>query len=187
MRVTHVAKNQEVRTRHAFNDDEWSRILRATLEGPVRRKMTGRQRWLLYRTAAATGFRAAECAALRKQDFAADMRTVHLEPQFSKNGEAADQPIPPWLRDDLRDYLANLRPGDWLWPGGWRRLPSGDWQEAGWIADKGAGKFFHDDAADAGIKIGLKAKGANGGRVLDFHSWRHVFGLSLRACRRRCR
>ena len=51
---------------------------------------------------------------------------------------------------------------------------------AGWIADKGAGKILKADATDAGIEIGQKAKEKNGGRVLDFHSFRRVFGVSLR-------
>lgn len=67
----------------------------------------------------------------------------------------------------------------WLWPGVCGRI-EGRWQEAGWIADKGAGKILKDDVKDAGLPISRKAAGWNEGQVLDFPSFHHTFGISLR-------
>ncbi|WP_339911811.1 hypothetical protein [Symmachiella dynata] len=179
-RRTHVPKNQEIRTRHAFTKEELVKIFNAALQGPLRQKWTGVQRELLYRLCMETGFRAAEAGAIRKRDFAEDLTTVHLAPWFAKSGKEADQPIPEWLRPKLSLFLEPLKPEDFLWPGGWKEQDDGTWEKRGWINYKGAGRVLKADAADAGIVIGQKAKAKNGGRVLDFHSLRHNFGISLR-------
>ena len=70
--------------------------------------------------------------------------------------------------------------------------------EAGWIAGKEAGELLRKDAAPVGIVIGRKGQEANGGRVLDFHSFRHSYisaldragiseGLSRKLARASCR
>jgi hypothetical protein len=70
--------------------------------------------------------------------------------------------------------------------------------EAGWIAGKSAGEFLRKDGARVGIVIGRKGQEANGGRVLDFHSFRHSYvsaldragiseGLSRKLARASCR
>ena len=157
-RRTHVAKNEEVRTRHAFTSDELKKIFNATLEGPIRQKWPGLQRELLYRFCMETGFRAAEAGAMRKQDFAEDLTSVHIAPWFTKSGKEADQPIPELLRPKLALFLTSLSQGEFLWPGGWKQLDDGSWSKAGWVNYKGAGRVLNADAAAAGIEIGQKAK-----------------------------
>jgi len=179
-RRTHVPRNEEKRTRNGFTKDELVQIFRAARNGPVRLKFTGWQRELFYRFCIETGFRAAEAAAMKKQDFADDLTSVHIAPWFAKDGKAADQPLPEWFRNDLEKYLDTLQSGDWLWPRGWKQQDDGKWVKAGWIKDKGAGKMLKADAAAAGLEIGQEAKEKNGGRVLDFHAFRHNFGISLR-------
>jgi integrase len=183
-RRTHVAKNEEVRTRHAFTGDELKKIFNATLKGPIRQKWTGLQREILYHFCAETGFRAAEAGAMRKQDFAEDLTSVHIAPWFTKSGKEADQPIPELLRPKLALFIEPLSRGDFLWPDGWKQADDGSWYKAGWVNYKGAGRVLKADAAAAGIEIGQKAKEINGGRVLDFHSFRHNYGISLRGLKK---
>lgn len=180
LRRTHVLKNEEVRTRNAFTQDELVKILRSARNGPVRRRMTGPQRELLYRFCIETGFRAAEAAAIRKQDFADDFNSVHLAPWFAKNGKSVDQPLPEWLRDDIAAFIQPLNSDDFLWPGGWTKNESKEWVTRGWVLDRGAGRVLKFDADNAGLNIAQKAKEQNQGRVLDFHSLRHNYGISLR-------
>jgi integrase len=85
------------------------------------------------------------------------------------------QPIPSFLRPALAGALEGLADGDFLWPGGWRKDERGRWAPAGWVAGKDAGELLRRDAARAGIVIGRAGREANGGRVLDFHSFRHSY------------
>ncbi len=98
-----------------------SRIIEAATLAPTRAGLSGRQRALLYAMASLSGFRARECAALRRQDFSDDFAFVNLSGLFSKNRKSATIPIPPNLRDILTEYAAKLAPDAFLWPGGWRQ------------------------------------------------------------------
>jgi len=49
---------------------------------------------------------------------------------------------------------------------------------SGWVKDHRSGDFLRD-AADVGIAIGRKGNAANGGKVLDFHSFRHTYISNL--------
>lgn len=179
-RKTGICKGTEVRKRDAYTDSELSRILTATRSGPMRYKFTALQRVMLYRFACETGFRAEECAAVRKKDFSDDLCWVHLATHFTKDKKGANQPIPQRIRADLSQFIVNLGPDDWLWPGGWQQNDRGKWVAAGWIKDSKAGYILTQDATAAGLVIGLRGMSQNGGRALDFHSFRHVFGVSLR-------
>jgi integrase len=98
---------------------------------------------------------------------------------FTKNRKRATLPIPPGLREVLSEYATSLAPDEFLWPGGWEQNEKLEWVPAGWIKDSRAADFLRADAALAGIVIGRKGKEANGGRVLDFHSYRHTFVSNL--------
>ncbi len=50
---------------------------------------------------------------------------------------------------------------------------------AGWIKDNRAGELLRADASLVNIVIGRKGKEANGGRVLDFYSFRHTYISNL--------
>jgi integrase len=177
--VTAVEARDVVHGRGAFTTGEIEAIAASARTGPSYRGLTGYQRSLLYVFAASTGLRAKECAAVRKADLGADLASVLVTGQFTKNGVDAVQPVPSALRADLEAYVAGLGEEEFLWPGGWQRDEQGRWVEAGWIAGKEAGEFLRRDAAKVGIVIGRKGKEANGGRVLDFHSLRHTYVSAL--------
>jgi hypothetical protein len=134
---------------------------------------------MLYGFAASTGFCGRECAAVRKCDLSADLNFVQLSGVFCKNGKKSTQPLPPAIRGSLHPYVFGLGENDFLWPGGWRQGESGEWVEHGWIKDRRAGELLRFDAASVGIVIGRKGKEANGGKVLDFHSFRRTYISNL--------
>lgn len=178
--VTYVDQERNVvHTRSEFTRDEMSRIIRVATGATPLAGLTGRQRALLYAFAASTGFRARECAAIRRQDFTEDFAFVTLSGLFTKNRKRATLPIPPSLREVLAEYAAKLAPDALLWPGGWEQNQKKEWVPAGWIKDSRAGEFLRADAALVGIVIGRKGKESNGGRVLDFHSFRHTYISNL--------
>jgi integrase len=181
LEVTCVEAADVVHGRGAFTREEIERIAEAARKGPSYRGLTGPQRALLYVFASCTGLRAKECAAVRKGDFGPGLACVRLLGQFTKNSQDAMQPIPSFLRPTLAEYVRALGEDDFLWPGGWDQDGQGGWVEAGWIAGKEAGEFLRKDAANCspGIVIGRKGQEANGGRVLDFHSFRHSYVSSL--------
>jgi len=172
--ITFVDPERDViHNRGSFTMDELNRIIAAATEAPKFAGLTGRQRAMLYAFAAVTGFRARECAAIRRQDFTDDLSIVVLSGLFTKNRKKAMLPLPPALREILADYVTKLRPEEFLWPGGWRQNENGEWIAAGWIKDSRAGDMLRADAGGVGIIIGRVGKEGNGGRVLDFHSLRH--------------
>jgi integrase len=179
LEVTCVDAADVVHDRGAFRVEEIEAIAAAGRGGPAYRGLAGPQRAMLYPFAACTGFRAKECAAVRKRDLAPDLAFVRISGLFTKNDREAVQPIPSFLRPALAGYVAQLSDEDFLWPGGWEQDDQGRWVEAGWIAGKEAGEFLRRDAAKVGIVIGRKGREANGGRVLDFHSFRHSYVSAL--------
>ena len=198
LQVTCVDAADVVHGRGAFRPEEIEAIAAAARSGPPCRGLTGEQRALLYVFASCTGFRAKECAAVRRRDLASDLSFVRISGEFTKNAKEALQPIPSFLRPALAGCTATLGNDDFLWPGGWEQDDQGRWVEAGWIAGKEAGEFLRRDAARVGIVIGRKGQEANGGRVLDFHSFRHSYvsaldragiseGLSRKLARASCR
>jgi integrase len=179
LEVTHVDAAGVVHGRGAFRTEEIEAIAGAARTGPTFRDLTGNQRALLYAFASSTGLRAKECAAARKEDFGPEYSYVRISGQFTKNGADAAQPIPSFLRPAMAEYVATLGDDDFLWPGDWAQDDQSRWVEAGWIAGKSAGEFLRRDAAKVGIVIGREGKEANGGLVLDFHSFRHCYVTQL--------
>jgi integrase len=178
--VTYVDQERDVvYTRSEFTLEEMGRIIQAATGATPMAGLTGRQRALLYAFAASTGFRARECAAIRRQDFTEGFGFVTLSGFFTKNRKRATLPIPPKLREVLAEYAAKLAPDEFLWPGGWEQNEKREWMPAGWIKHSRAGDFLRADAALVGIVIGRKGKSANGGRLLDFHSYRHTYISNL--------
>ena len=178
--MTHVSASDVVHDRGAFATEEIAAIAAVARDGRVSHGLTGQQRALLYLFAASTGLRAKECAAVRKGDFGPDLAFVRISGQFTKNDQDAMQPIPSFLRPAVADLTAGMADdAAFLWPGGWQQDAKGRWVEAGWIAGKEAGMFLRADAAKVHIVIGRKGKEANGGQVLDFHSFRHSYVSAL--------
>lgn len=136
------------------------------------RGLSGRDRAVLYATAAASGFRAQELAALEPESFdlAGPVPAVTLPARVAKNRRAAVQPLPQDLARELTDYLADKPAGRPVWPGSW-------WDKA---AD-----MLRIDLEAAGIPFILEAAAEE--LRCDFHSLRHSFvglceaaGLSVR-------
>ncbi len=122
------------------------------------RDLTGPMRAALYLTAAATGFRAGELAVVTPAHVRAEVPSIRLSAEETKNGKEADQPIPPAVVNRLAPLLASTPPAARLWPGSW-------WERA---AD-----MFRDDMAEAGLAVVV------GGEEAVFHSLRHTYGTML--------
>jgi integrase len=121
--------------------------------------MTGADRYHLYLTACATGFRAGELASLTPASFdlGALPARVTLPARKGKNRRLAVQPLPADVAEALRDYLAG-RPADLsVWPGCW--------------SDRAA-DMLRPDLAAAGIPF--RVEGPDGPLFADFHALRHT-------------
>ena len=130
----------------------------------ARRKLTAESRAVLYATAAFSGYRAGELAALTPAAFRLDGRTptIDLSGEFTKNGKDASQPVPNDLAELLRGFLAGLPRGVPVWPGTWCTRSA---------------EMIRRDAAAAGLTLDVDARG--GPEVLDFHSLRGTYATFL--------
>jgi site-specific recombinase XerC len=113
--------------RHARCDlsaEELAHLLEAarTSSKPIR-CLSGPDRYFLYLTAAATGFRASELASMTPESFALDRDapTATVQAGCTKNRKLAVQPLPLDVAELLRDYLRGKPDGLAVWPGKWRR------------------------------------------------------------------
>jgi len=154
------------RVRRALSPAEFERLVEAAEKGPPitlsrrgyqyePREITGAERAILYRLAAATGFRAKELRTLTIERFdrSPDNPTVRVLAAYAKNGREVDQPIARKLAADLSAWLESRAPGK----------PVLD------VPEKTAKLLRHD----------LKAAGIpyvdDRGRVIDFHALRVTF------------
>jgi integrase len=128
------------------------------------RTLTGPDRRLLYLTAAGTGFRVSELAALEPHDFNLDSEppTVIVKAGYAKNGQTATQPM-----------AATRGP---VWPGTWadraakmldRDLTTarGRWLES----------FQDDRQRGEAERSDFLAYCDSEGRYADFHALRHTY------------
>lgn len=152
--------------RRSLTADEFARLLKATESGPVTRlspksyayplvEITGSERAILYRIAAATGFRANELRSLVPESFNLEGNepTITVTAAYTKNGKTAVQPIPRALADLLRSWLATRESGKPVLP----------------VPTKTA-KLLKRDLIAAGIDPGNPKTG-----VIDFHALRHTY------------
>jgi len=99
---------------------ELSRLLMATAVGPTHHRLDGQSRGLLYRVAMETGFRRNELATLTPAciDFGADVPTILVLPEHTKNRKGATQTIRRELAEELKRFVeARALPSDvLLWP-----------------------------------------------------------------------
>jgi integrase len=144
---------------------ELSRLLDATKNSPrVFRGLTGEDRYWLYLTGCATGFRAGELATLMPESFQLDAlpATVVLPARTDKAKRPIIQPLPAFVAEGLRAYLVDKPEGQPIWPGTTTR---------GWL-DRAAQMLAKDlEAAD----IPYVVKGPDGPLYADFHALRHSF------------
>jgi excisionase family DNA binding protein len=108
--------------RRTPSEDELRGVIGAAQASPRGfRGLEGRDRAILYATAAASGFRVEELASLTPEAFnlVSDVASVTLRGDVAKNGQTAVQPLPPDLAQALRSYLAGRPAGQPVWPGTW--------------------------------------------------------------------
>ena len=148
--------------RPALSPDQTARLIEFTATSDPRCGMSGPDRSWLYTLAACTGFRRLELQALYPESFNLEGGVVTLPRPQTKNRKGAVQPLPEYVIEELRAWLATRPPGRPLFPA--------------------------VDATARMIRADLKAAGiAPGGFV--FHSLRHTFvsgvvssGASIKVC-----
>ena len=144
--------------------DEVRRLLAATLNGPQRYGMEGRERVLLYRLAVETGLRRKELRSLKVSSFDFDQNTVTVVAGYSKRRREDVLPLRPDTATDLKAFFAGKLPTTKAFGGRYKQL-----------TDETA-PMIRADLADAGIEYTDEA-----GRYRDFHSLRHTTGSWLAA------
>lgn len=117
----------------------------------VTRGMDARCRAVAYKVAMATGFRAKEVRALRRESFNLEEGQVTCPASYSKRTRCDTQDLPTWLLLELREYFGS---------GGktWERFP------------KHFGRVLKPDLAGAGIAYSVP--GPDGPLFFDAHALR---------------
>jgi integrase len=151
--------------RRNLSTGELGKLLDTTRDSKrVFRSLTGEDRYWLYLTCCAAGFRAAELATLAPESFVLDNipATASLPARIDKAKRPVIQPLPLFLVDGLRAYLVGKPIGSPVWPGT---------TTSGWL-DRAA-QMLAKDLEAAGISYVVK--GADGPLYADFHALRHSF------------
>ncbi len=137
---------------------ELSHLLKTTAAGPIRHRLNGRARAMLYRAAMETGLRRKELRSLTPAciDFDAAMPVIVLDPANVKNRKPTVQAIRRELAEELRRWIqdAELGPESPLW---------------GNLTEHTA-KMLKKDLEAAGIAYVDEA-----GLYADFHALRHSY------------
>jgi len=153
-------------TRQALEPEEAVALIATTPTQPVRMRMTGRDRSVLYATALGTGFRLGELQSLTPEAFDLDASppTITCQAEHTKNRKIAIQPIRPELAEMLQP----------------------------WLAGRAAGRLvfvLRRDRAARTVRLDLEAAGIDSASTYDFHSLRHSFvthvvksGASVKVC-----
>jgi integrase len=154
------AKTDPRLVRRPLSEAELRKLVGTTMAAPPWRGMAGPDRAMLYRIGAATGFRRSELATLRPESFHldADVPTIVVEAAYTKNGQLAEQPIPPSLVSILRPWLARRPSGRLVFD----PLP------------EKTGEMLKRDLRRCGI-----APVDDAGRTVDMHSLRHGYISAL--------
>lgn len=126
------------------------------------RDLSGLDRFALYVTACATGFRASSLTSLCPENFSldADPPTITLAARNSKNRKTKVQPVPADVAVVLREYLAQKLQGEAVWGGTWAS------------GHRGA-EMLRGDLEAAGIPYVVED--ADGPLYADFHALRHTY------------
>lgn len=128
----------------------------ATAKARRRRGMSGPQRALGYRVAMACGLRKSEVQSLTRHSFDLERGVVTLHAAYDKAGRLAEQPLPPWLVGELREWFAA---GGECWPRFGKHLIGA----------------FRADLAAAGVEYSTVAADGRTKEYFDFHSLRHWY------------
>ena len=149
------------RRRRGLTEDEFAKVIGATLSARPRNKMSGEDRVMLYMTAAYTGFRAQELASLAPPmfNFESDPASITISAAASKHGEEDMLPLRADLAALHKSWMDDKPIDAPLWPGRW-------WARAA--------EMLRADMELAGVPY-VDASG----RVADFHGLRHTFVSNL--------
>jgi integrase/recombinase XerC len=160
--------NAEVDRRHDRREleaEELRQLLRVTRASErTFRGLTGPDRFTLYLTACATGFRASALASLTPESFDLDGETptVTLAARNNKSRKLKVQPLKPSVADLLRDYLDGKPAGRPVWGG-----------TGTWARDHKGAEMLRLDLEAAGIPYAVE--GPDGPLFVDFHALRHTY------------
>ncbi len=180
--LSRLASKGDVDVRHArrdFEPDELQRLLDAARQSPKPlRRLSGIDRYFLYLTACATGFRAKELASLLPDSF--DLKraspTVRADSACTKNKKQAVQPLPADVATALTGYLRDKPAGVPVWPGEWKKkaflMIQADLKEARriWLSEAQNGPE-RERREQSGFLAYVDAEG----RYADFHALRHSY------------
>ena len=145
-KVPRWKESDRKRSTYALSDAEFSALVASAAGSRPRRRgeFAGESRACFYLTAAYTGFRAGELAALTRKAFhlTGPAPTVILAGKHTKNGADAVQPIPPDVAARLTAWLKTAPATGPVWPGKW----CANRKQAEWLATdlKRAGLPTHD-------------------------------------------
>jgi integrase len=154
-------------TRRALAPAEFDTFVTATRKSKaVIRGLTGRERAALYLTAASTGLRASELAALTPAQFDLGASTVTARAAYAKGRRLDVLPLHPDVAAELKPILKAREPGAAVWPNRERSKWAAWWLEA---AEMVAG-----DLTAAGLAVRDAA-----GAVFDFHGLRGQLATDL--------
>ncbi len=162
------AGNADLDRRHDRREltaDELRGLLSVTRNSPRWfRWLTGSDRFHLYATACATGFRAAALAGLTPDafDLGGDTPTVTLAARRNKSRKTKVQPIPRDVAELLREYLRDKPAGQPVWNG-----------TGTWAKDHKGAEMLRLDLEAAGIPYAVE--GPDGPLFADFHALRHSY------------
>ena len=138
--------------RRTLSDDDLLKLIEAANRGRTFQGMTGPARALCYRLAVATGLRFSEIASTTPSSLALDRQSpsITVAAGYTKNGDAANLPLPPDLAADFAAFVV------------------------GKLEDKPL--FALPDRGADMVRIDLEAAGLpykdQAGLVFDFHSLR---------------
>ena len=101
------AKEDRRHDRRTLGLDDLRRLIDTAHNGPTYRRMSGSDRAMCYRLAAASGLRYSEIASITPESFAlgGGHPTVVVAAGYTKNGDPATLPIAPELAGDLARWL----------------------------------------------------------------------------------
>lgn len=144
-----------VYSRRALSFDDCQKFLASVRASTRRAKLSGEDRYFMYRIALATGLRRNEIGSLVRGSFPSlhERMVVTLPGRCTKNRELAFLPVCDDLAAELRVWMADRPHGELLLPIRGRRM----------------GYVIQADLKDAGIPHEVE------GRVIDFHSLRGTF------------
>ena len=165
--------------RRSLTVEELTWLLRTTAAGPIRHKMDGKARAMLYRVGMETGFRRNELRSLTPSNIetASTPPAIIVEPQNVKNRQPVVQVIRPELAEELQTWIedAQIAPESPLWPELTQhtsKMLKADLEAArdAWLDDSQS-----DAEREKREQSNFLCYEDDAGRYADFHALRHSF------------